>query len=1248
MSRELMRLPRTNFSGLDWDNIIQDITNLVQDNPTYSTAWDDFLSSDAGRMLVELFAYIADQLATRIDWIANENFIGTATLKSSVIRILKLIGYNFTLPISASVNTTTTVNDWTPISNEGDIGFYLTVGYENGDTGWEPFSITATGKDGTIKTFELLDVNTATGIPNYSTSIYVLSISETKTFHEGRTVIDTFEAETDNNPIFTLTRPSVIEDSVLVRLIGDTGGLTTETDLLQVGSFLDQDAQRDTDDSGDPIAIPYVFHVEEDDTVSIEFGPTSLLPLASRRLSTGDRIRVIYRIGGGVQGNIVKNAINTTKNILVPLYNSPSTSVTLSVSFVNSNAATGGTMGETAEHAAVYAPLVIRTVEKAVTSEDYKILLEAHSNVIVAKSYGGYNMPSDLYDLHGLYIRPFEVWNYIVPKTSGWNDLGSSEYKDFYWMAYRNENRFNGIYNFTSGKFNYEINISTDDIRHGDSFIDWFGDTDYTFYQDVGLSFYDGDSDSGLTDGDSYYFDISGNSYNIVIVSGDSTWFWHIVDLMNAEINGDSYYAEIVGDTEEMDIRVTNMVGDSLFNIELQHPSSGDTLWVNLNTWSVDFNDVTSSNYGDTFYNFIVLDTSQYFKTALQDVLNGDTFFRAKISYTEDATQQFRNIANLVVGDSLYGDTERDTTWQIERNINAYLQGSEDCEVGIDMSTNYLLEISLDGDTYISINLRNSSIDHTHVRAYEIMHDINYAFFINPSYGDTGNGDTSYGDSTGLSGVASVIEATGGYEYIRLESPKSGDSSSISIRRLSEYDISDKVFGDFLAGDTGDEIISYGKKRFTIITKDDSTDFGKIIFETGTANILDEENNLFVHFLDDSTDSIIIGDYFYNLGESDIKYRPKSTRIYNSYFSTDGDSTVNVELSDFQLKFTKEEVETKSLWAIGDSWDLNYASSPTITGDTKLGDSVLILSDRQYLKVNVDGKGDTALDCLSGGDTGWHEIGDIIDNLNDELQSFYVAEGTTYSSAIYFSIEDDYIVFTGPTITNDSYVKVMSSSGDSLAEYLFGSSVIGDSITANITGDYYLEYDSTENMMKITKTNDSDIPDLDFYCHFINDQSYYPDPTTSIGEKVFEDVFDTYLSDKKIIGIENVFKETKFSTFDIVGTIHYDSSFSVGQIRSLVNSALQEEFYLVDSNGYNKRYHGQKVYKSKVMDIIHSISGIEYVEISYFGKDATDLTTNQDDYIDCDFDEIICLSESVFVQNAQVHGILFTYRIMTG
>ena len=41
MARKLATLPKTQFSGMDFANIRDDVINLVTENPTYNQKWDD-------------------------------------------------------------------------------------------------------------------------------------------------------------------------------------------------------------------------------------------------------------------------------------------------------------------------------------------------------------------------------------------------------------------------------------------------------------------------------------------------------------------------------------------------------------------------------------------------------------------------------------------------------------------------------------------------------------------------------------------------------------------------------------------------------------------------------------------------------------------------------------------------------------------------------------------------------------------------------------------------------------------------------------------------------------------------------------------------------------------------------------------------------------------------------------------------------------------------------------------------------
>ncbi len=472
-TRRLTRLPRTQFSGLDFENIMEDITRLVVENPEFNEQWSDFLSSNAGRMMTELFAYIADQLSTRIDWMVNENFIGTATQKRSIMRILRLIGYNFQLPVASQVPVTITFDK--PVGT-----FFLSDRYDPFTGDLDLFSLTARDRSGSNRTYEALEYDEENNRYEYKTGVEINTgtvnfpnLVHDVYFHEGRTQVETITVDTNNNFTYTLPQNPVIEDSVRVYMIQESSGVVSEELLEQVDSFLDPVAQRQEDAFGEENPIPYMINVEEDNRVTIEFGPTSLLPDPDRRPAEDDRIRIFYRVGGGIDGNLTRRSINTTRRLNINEEN-------VTVRFSNNVQGTGGQDGEDPERASVFAPLEIRTAQKAVTEEDYDILLGGDNTILKTKSYGNNNMPANLYNQYGVFIRPLEVWNYVLQDKPGWEDLPPSEYNNFEWIGLRLQNRFNERHSFTDGSFNQSFTAASNVIRESEN-IEWQEDKEIHF-----------------------------------------------------------------------------------------------------------------------------------------------------------------------------------------------------------------------------------------------------------------------------------------------------------------------------------------------------------------------------------------------------------------------------------------------------------------------------------------------------------------------------------------------------------------------------------------------------------------------------------------------------------------------------------------------------------------------------------------------------------------------------------------------
>ena len=448
--KQLLQLPKTQFSGLEFSNILEDVYNMVRENPEYNENWDDFLSSNAGVMLTEIFAWITDQLATRIDWVVNENFIGTATQRSSIINLLKLIGYKFLLPVASEVPV--------DIAFEKSNGlFLLTPSYNINDGSFNPKTLVAKDKKGKSKYFEAIEYDTASQTYLYDVKIE-LDTDETLKFdvpfHEGQTKIENFVSITNQGQKFLLSEKPVIRNSIRVSKLFLVGTETTEEVLLEVDSFLSLKAQKAENPDGTLNPIPYVVNVLENDAVEIAFGTSSLLADQDRRLTEGSSIRVFYRVGGGIDGDIARGAINITESI-------ENNGVKTNVLYKNNTEGVGAENSESIEHAAYVGPLQIKTAGKTVTEEDYDIILSSFVNVLISKAYGHNNLPINFYEKYGIYISPLEVLNFIALKKSGWETIPTSKYKYANWGTFNLENYFNEKISFKEGEFGDLLTVNS-------------------------------------------------------------------------------------------------------------------------------------------------------------------------------------------------------------------------------------------------------------------------------------------------------------------------------------------------------------------------------------------------------------------------------------------------------------------------------------------------------------------------------------------------------------------------------------------------------------------------------------------------------------------------------------------------------------------------------------------------------------------------------------------------------------------
>jgi hypothetical protein len=81
-----------NFASYDYNTIKQSLLDYIK--LYFPEAFNDFIESSEFIAILEMFAYMGEQLAYRVDMNTHENFLTTAQRKESVLRLAKLISYS--------------------------------------------------------------------------------------------------------------------------------------------------------------------------------------------------------------------------------------------------------------------------------------------------------------------------------------------------------------------------------------------------------------------------------------------------------------------------------------------------------------------------------------------------------------------------------------------------------------------------------------------------------------------------------------------------------------------------------------------------------------------------------------------------------------------------------------------------------------------------------------------------------------------------------------------------------------------------------------------------------------------------------------------------------------------------------------------------------------------------------------------------------------------------------------------------
>lgn len=333
------------YTARDYSAIKEVLAKYLQQKaPDHYT---DFTESGLGIALLELIAYTAEILSFSLDRMAQESYLSTARERRNVLRIAQSLGYTPGLAIASSVDL---------IVNTADLL----------DSTGTPYGVVTIPKGTQVLAGDIVfetDIEyvlTASGGSNWLVNGVGPVTQPIVSAIQGET--RTFDYVGTGEYLQSIVLPSypVISNSISVVVDGISW---TQVESLALG---DPDNQSNRQ--------LYQVSIDENDKATIKLGDDS----TSDVISNGSAVEVTYRIGGGVKGNVATRVISG--GLASDADGNP-----ISVNVYNLTPATGGADREDIDRIKFFAPLYVKTNDRAITVNDYKTLSASFSSPDVGK-----------------------------------------------------------------------------------------------------------------------------------------------------------------------------------------------------------------------------------------------------------------------------------------------------------------------------------------------------------------------------------------------------------------------------------------------------------------------------------------------------------------------------------------------------------------------------------------------------------------------------------------------------------------------------------------------------------------------------------------------------------------------------------------------------------------------------------------------------------------------------------------------
>lgn len=451
-TQNLTELPVIQYTGMDYSTVIAQIKEIIENNSNWASNWTQFYNSDAGTLLIQLMAWICDNLAIRQDLLYNESFLATASSENAKRRLLKQIGY------SMRSNTQAKIELGIEFKNIVLFDIDLSNVRENerdlSEIKKNIFKFYAPNINGKSVPWEIYKLD-EDGNPDYTYSVrlrggsayYTNDINGNKiTAIQGNTVYLEFTSDTADEPVFELNDDNIDINTVKVY------DITAQNKLhKRVDNFTDYDVLNGT-------TVCYVLEQNMDGKWQIRYPSRELVTYGAAEMEDslfvpGNTICVLYRTCEGGDSNIAADYISTSDSVSDIIGNSHEIKIT------NVSSGSNGSDAETLSNAVKNAPLLLTSMNRAVTTTDYDRILKRYKNVAIAKTFTPDNMPGEFERYFGRKINPHEAFAFLA-LNKNFNNIPNKKLNYFPWIERNKSHILNERYIFGNAQMNKQVNWS--------------------------------------------------------------------------------------------------------------------------------------------------------------------------------------------------------------------------------------------------------------------------------------------------------------------------------------------------------------------------------------------------------------------------------------------------------------------------------------------------------------------------------------------------------------------------------------------------------------------------------------------------------------------------------------------------------------------------------------------------------------------------------------------------------------------